>query len=85
MTIIPHGFNILESYFLLIWDDFHLLMFLLNKGYNFPKLPGKCPFSLSEQQIDARRRGLELYLERVCAVKVIGEAGAITGCFARIF
>ncbi|XP_023329887.1 sorting nexin-27 [Eurytemora carolleeae] len=43
-------------------------------GYNFPKLPGKWPFNLSDQQLDSRRRGLELYLERVCAVKVIGES-----------
>ncbi|XP_016119645.1 sorting nexin-27-like, partial [Sinocyclocheilus grahami] len=33
-------------------------------NYNFSKLPGKWPFSLSEQQLDARRRGLEEYLER---------------------
>lgn len=33
-------------------------------NFNFPKLPGKWPFSLSEQQLDARRRGLEEYLER---------------------
>lgn len=32
--------------------------------FTFPKLPGKWPFSLSEQQLDARRRGLEEYLER---------------------
>uniref|UniRef100_A0A8C5B2P3 Sorting nexin 27a n=1 Tax=Gadus morhua TaxID=8049 RepID=A0A8C5B2P3_GADMO len=42
--------------------------------YTFPKLPGKWPFSLSEQQLDARRRGLEEYLERVCSVRVIGES-----------
>uniref|UniRef100_A0A668A9D4 Sorting nexin 27a n=1 Tax=Myripristis murdjan TaxID=586833 RepID=A0A668A9D4_9TELE len=42
--------------------------------YGFPKLPGKWPFSLSEQQLDARRRGLEEYLERVCSVRVIGES-----------
>ncbi|KAI4883204.1 hypothetical protein NFI96_011069 [Prochilodus magdalenae] len=42
--------------------------------YSFPKLPGKWPFSLSEQQLDARRRGLEEYLERVCSVRVIGES-----------
>jgi len=42
-------------------------------GFNFPRLPGKWPFSLSEQQLDTRRRGLEQYLERVCAVRVIGE------------
>jgi len=43
-------------------------------GFNFPKLPGKWPFNLSDQQLDGRRRGLEQYLERVCAVKVIGES-----------
>lgn len=29
---------------------------------------------MSEQQLDARRRGLEQYLERVCAVRVIAES-----------
>uniref|UniRef100_A0A4W5JPA5 Sorting nexin 27 n=1 Tax=Hucho hucho TaxID=62062 RepID=A0A4W5JPA5_9TELE len=43
-------------------------------SYTFPKIPGKWPFSLSEQQLDARRRGLEEYLERVCSVRVIGES-----------
>lgn len=33
-------------------------------SFAFPKLPGKWPFSLSEQQLDARRRGLEEYLEK---------------------
>ncbi|CAJ0594001.1 unnamed protein product [Cylicocyclus nassatus] len=42
--------------------------------YSFPKLPGKWPFSLSEQQLDSRRRGLEMYLERVCSVKVIADS-----------
>ncbi|XP_048117335.1 sorting nexin-27b isoform X1 [Alosa alosa] len=42
--------------------------------YNFSKLPGKWPFSLSEQQLDARRRGLEEYLEKACSVRVIGES-----------
>ncbi|XP_061674958.1 sorting nexin-27b [Syngnathoides biaculeatus] len=43
-------------------------------SFTFPKLPGKWPFSLSEQQLDARRRGLEEYLESVCFVRVIGES-----------
>lgn len=43
-------------------------------GYNFPKLPSKWPFQLSDQQLDARRRGLEQYLEKVCAVRVIAES-----------
>ncbi|XP_076465552.1 sorting nexin-27-like [Babylonia areolata] len=42
--------------------------------FTFPKLPGKKIFQLSEQQLDQRRRGLEQYLEKVCAVRVIGES-----------
>ncbi|KAI1301937.1 Sorting nexin-27 [Halotydeus destructor] len=42
--------------------------------FQFPKLPGKWPFSLSDQQLDARRRGLEHYVEKVCAVVVIAES-----------
>ncbi|XP_055518622.1 sorting nexin-27-like isoform X2 [Leucoraja erinacea] len=42
--------------------------------FHFPKLPRKWPFSLSEQQLDARRRGLEEYLEKVCSVTVLGES-----------
>ena len=34
-------------------------------GFNFPRLPGKWPFTLSEQQLDSRRRGLEIYLGSV--------------------
>lgn len=29
---------------------------------------------LNEQQLDSRRRGLEQYLEKVCAVRVIAES-----------
>nr|XP_021543648.1 sorting nexin-27 [Neomonachus schauinslandi] len=43
-------------------------------NFTFPRLPGKWPFSLSEQQLDARRRGLEEYLEKVCSIRVIGES-----------
>lgn len=43
----------------------------------FPKFPGKWPFSLSYQQLDSRRRCLESYIERVCAVRVIGESDII--------
>ncbi|XP_074651236.1 sorting nexin-27-like isoform X2 [Tubulanus polymorphus] len=45
--------------------------------FNFPKIPGKWPFQLSEQQLDARRRGLEQYLEKVCAVRVIAESDVV--------
>lgn len=51
--------------------------FYAYSGFTFPKLPGKWPFTLSEQQLDARRRGLEQYLERVCAVRVIAESDAM--------
>ncbi|XP_028036627.1 sorting nexin-27-like [Bombyx mandarina] len=47
------------------------------RGFNFPKLPGKWPFTLSEQQLDSRRRGLEQYLEKVCAVRVIAECESV--------
>lgn len=46
-------------------------------GFNFPKLPSKWPFQLSEQQLDTRRRGLEQYLEKVCAVRVIAESNTM--------
>ncbi|XP_060676543.1 sorting nexin-27-like isoform X2 [Hemiscyllium ocellatum] len=45
--------------------------------FPFPRLPGKWPFSLSEQQLDSRRRGLEEYLEKVCSVRVIGESDVV--------
>uniref|UniRef100_A0A915AX26 Sorting nexin-27 n=2 Tax=Parascaris univalens TaxID=6257 RepID=A0A915AX26_PARUN len=45
--------------------------------FDFPRLPSKWPFSLSEQQLDARRRGLELYLEKVCAIRVIADSDII--------
>ena len=31
-------------------------------------------YRLSEQQLDTRRRGLEQYMERVCAIRVIAES-----------
>lgn len=45
--------------------------------FNFPKLPGKWPLKLSPRQLDTRRRGLERYLERVCAVRVIAESDIV--------
>ncbi|XP_038221313.1 sorting nexin-27 isoform X2 [Zerene cesonia] len=62
------------------YREFAALHQILRKefiGFNFPKLPGKWPFTLSEQQLDARRRGLEQYLEKVCAVRVIAESDAV--------
>jgi len=34
------------------------------RDYQFPKFPGKWPFHLSDQQLEARRKGLEAYLEQ---------------------
>uniref|UniRef100_A0A0N5AIJ2 Sorting nexin-27 n=1 Tax=Syphacia muris TaxID=451379 RepID=A0A0N5AIJ2_9BILA len=45
--------------------------------FDFPKLPHKWPFGLSEQQLDSRRRGLEIYLEKICAVRVIADSETI--------
>ncbi|XP_046814156.1 sorting nexin-27 isoform X1 [Vespa velutina] len=62
------------------YREFAALHMALKKefiGFNFPKLPGKWPFQLTEQQLDARRRGLEQYLEKVCAVRVIAESDAM--------
>ena len=49
------------------YNEFVQLHNLLKRefmDFQFPKLPGKWPFALSEQQLDARRRGLEQYLEK---------------------
>ncbi|XP_077514311.1 sorting nexin 27 [Amblyomma americanum] len=59
------------------YREFSVLHLNLKKefpDFAFPKLPGKWPFSLSDQQLDSRRRGLEQYLEKVCAVRVIAES-----------
>ncbi|KAK7571089.1 hypothetical protein V9T40_014693 [Parthenolecanium corni] len=50
--------------------------------FNFPKFPGKWPFMLNEQQLDSRRRGLEQYLETICAVRVIAESETMQEFFA---
>ncbi|KAJ4447685.1 hypothetical protein ANN_09693 [Periplaneta americana] len=80
LTITPQVFNIYMAGRHLCsrrYREFSNLHLNLKKefiGFNFPKLPGKWPFTLSEQQLDARRRGLEQYLEKVCAVRVIAES-----------
>ena len=33
------------------------------QDFQFPKFPRKWPFHLSDQQLETRRRGLEMYLE----------------------
>ncbi|XP_033125208.1 sorting nexin-27-like [Anneissia japonica] len=42
--------------------------------YQFPKFPSKWPFSLSEKQLDTRRRELQQYLEKVCSIRIISES-----------
>lgn len=59
------------------FSNLHTLLKREFNGFSFPKFPGKWPFQLSEQQLDARRRGLEQYLEKVCAVRVIAESDAV--------
>lgn len=62
------------------YSEFAHLHSLLKRefaDFDLPKLPRKWPFSLSEQQLDSRRRGLEMYLEKVCAVRVIADSGII--------
>ncbi|GMT00189.1 hypothetical protein PENTCL1PPCAC_22363, partial [Pristionchus entomophagus] len=69
------------------YSDFVALNSMLRSefiDFSFPKLPGKVsdsigsyfrwPFSLSDQQMDSRRRGLELYLERICSIVVIADS-----------
>ncbi|ESO00935.1 hypothetical protein HELRODRAFT_192487 [Helobdella robusta] len=59
------------------YSEFYKLHTLLKQefhDFNFPKLPGKKFFQLSEHQLDTRRRGLEQYLEKVCTVVVIAES-----------
>ncbi|CAD5207903.1 unnamed protein product [Bursaphelenchus okinawaensis] len=45
--------------------------------FQFPKLPSKWPFHMTEQRLDARRRGLESYLEKVCTIKVIADCDIV--------
>ena len=47
--------------------EIYLLSFQLKKefrDFQFPKFPGKWPFHLSDQQLEARRKALESYLEQ---------------------
>ena len=46
------------------FDVFHSLIKREFPDFSFPSLPSKWPFKLSEQQLDARRRGLEVYLDK---------------------
>ncbi|KAH3837578.1 hypothetical protein DPMN_110973 [Dreissena polymorpha] len=56
------------------FDSLHSRLKREFPDFNFPKMPGKKLFALTEQQLDSRRRGLEQYLEKTCAVRVIGES-----------
>ena len=64
------GFNIYMAGRLLCsrrykeFDVFHNLIKREFPDFSFPSLPSKWPFKLSEQQLDARRRGLETYLDK---------------------
>ncbi|CAF1045004.1 unnamed protein product [Rotaria sp. Silwood1] len=45
--------------------------------FPFSPLPKKWPFKLSDQQLDARRRGLEQYLDKICSVRVVGDCDLV--------
>lgn len=74
------GFNICLANKVLVtrrYREFDSLNTNLKRQFNdfiFPKLPGKRPFALNETQVDARRRGLEDYLDKVCSARVIFES-----------
>jgi sorting nexin-27 len=46
------------------FDVFNAMMKREFPDFNFPPLPSKWPFKLTYQQLDTRRRGLEVYLEK---------------------
>ena len=43
---------------------FHVQLKRQFSDFIFPKLPGKRPFTLSDTQVDTRRRGIEDYMEK---------------------
>ncbi|CAF1368816.1 unnamed protein product [Rotaria sp. Silwood1] len=45
--------------------------------FPFSPLPKKWPFKLSDQQLDARRRGLEQYLDKICSVRIISDCDLV--------
>uniref|UniRef100_A0AC35TNT7 Sorting nexin-27 n=1 Tax=Rhabditophanes sp. KR3021 TaxID=114890 RepID=A0AC35TNT7_9BILA len=45
--------------------------------YEFPNLPSRWPFKLSESKLDARRRLLQSYLEKICSIKCIADGEII--------
>ena len=53
------------------FDVFHALVKREFPDFTFPHMPSKWPFKLSYQQLDARRRSLETYLDKICSVKII--------------
>jgi sorting nexin-27 len=46
------------------FDVFHNLIKREFPDFSFPSIPSKWPFKLSDQQLDTRRRGLEIYLDK---------------------
>jgi sorting nexin-27 len=49
------------------YKEFSTLNSILKRefpDFNFPSIPSKWPFKLSDQQLDARRRGLESFLDK---------------------
>jgi hypothetical protein len=53
------------------FDAFHSILKKEFVDFHFPTFPSKWPFKMTDQQLDARRRALELYLDKICSVRVI--------------
>lgn len=56
----------MDSHLVMTKYDFFVCIQLKRQfsDFLFPRLPGKWPFALSDAQVDARRRGLEDYMEK---------------------
>ncbi|UJR22229.1 hypothetical protein I4U23_025292 [Adineta vaga] len=59
------------------FDSLHQLLKQEHPDFPFNPLPKKWLFKLSDQQTDARRRGLEQYLEKICSVRAVGDSDLV--------
>ena len=59
------------------FDMFHTLLKREFSDFTFPSFPKKWPFKFTESQLEARKKGLENYLQKICEVKVIFETNFV--------
>ncbi|CAF0757501.1 unnamed protein product [Adineta ricciae] len=59
------------------FDSLHQLLKHEFPDFPFEPLPKKWLFKLSAQQLDARRRGLEQYLDKICSVRSVGDSDIV--------